>query len=239
MKVYLIIVEISGGVNLGLIVRLAENFNVDEVRLVNPKLDSSEWEKARIFSARASGRLSEIIRIYNSFDEAIKDLDYVVGTSAIISEDTACIERRALEASEAMELITKSKFKKVGIVFGREATGLRSDEIMKCDILVNIASNPEYRTLNIANSVAIILYLLYINRIKMPKRPYIKPASKIYRDRLIDYFRELSKVVLQDEVHIERATKAFSNVINRALPDYKETRLIMGILRRCLLRLER
>jgi len=45
------------------------------------------------------------------------------------------------------------------IVFGRDTTGLTKDEIGICDLMTTIETSPAYRSLNIANAAAIILYL--------------------------------------------------------------------------------
>ena len=49
-----------------------------------------------------------------------------------------------------------------GDVFGRERHGLTNEEMQRCQFLVNIPSNPEYSSLNLAQAVQIIGYELRV-----------------------------------------------------------------------------
>lgn len=231
VEIHIILVEPVGGVNLGLIARLIENFEASGIRLVNPKLSDEQIEVAYKFSARAQKILDKVGR-YESLEDAIKDLDIVFATSAIVSGQPL---RKHLTPSEAVDLVYNMGYKTVGIVFGREATGLTNSEIALCDLMINIESSKRYRALNLANSVAIILYNFYARR-SVRKR---KAAPKILRKKAVEYFYNLSRMVSNDPLYSDRAARAFSNIINRGAPDSKEIRLILGVLRRLNIYIER
>lgn len=224
VRIKVILVEPVGGVNLGLIARLVENFEVHELRLVNPKLDHEQMEIAYKFSARAQ-RVLDNLNVFNKLSDAIKDLDLVFATSAVVSEQPL---RKHLTPAEAVRLVSEGSYKAVGIVFGREASGLTNSEIALCDLLINIESSRRYRALNLANAVAIILYNFYI-RERVFKR---RSAPRILRIKTVEYFYNLSQVVTKDPLYSEKAAKAFSNIVNRGAPDSKEIRLVLGVLRR-------
>jgi len=223
-SIYVVLVEPVGGVNLGLIARLIMNFDAKGLKVVNPKYDETQLEIAYRFSARAQ-QVIDNIEVHSSLKDAIKDMDITFATSAIISDEPI---RKHLTPVEAAELVYRSGYNKVAIVFGREATGLTNEEIAMCDLLINIESSSKYRALNIANAASIILYNFYIMR----KRSRRRPAPRVLRERAVIYFHNLSRVVAKDELYVERAARAFSNILNRSAPDTKEIRLILGILRR-------
>lgn len=236
MKVYLILVGLQGGVNLGLITRLAENFIVEEIRLVKPELKNEDIKKAWIFAARARKILDKKLKFFNELEEAVKDMDIVFATSAVSADTGANIRRRAVTPEEAVRISIKGGYNNIGLVFGRESTGLTNEELDKCDSLITIEANPIYRTLNIAMSVAIVLYVFFTKR-ETEKKP--KFASRELRSRTINYFYDISIITTENTDYAERATKAFSNILNRGMPDYKEIKLLMGILRKNFLILKK
>jgi len=224
VDIHIILVEPIGGINVGLISRLIANFEAKSLRLVNSHLDDEQIELAYKFSARADNVLDNAYN-FKDLREAIKDLDLVFATSAITGKHPL---RKYVTPREAADLVYKSGYRNVGIVFGRESTGLTNEEISLCDLLINIESSPGYRTLNIANSVAIILYNFYIKRRRIGR----KAAPRILREKSVEYFFRLSQYVSSDPIYCERAARAFSNIINRGGADTKEIRLILGLLRR-------
>lgn len=224
MDLYVILVEPVGGVNVGLIARLIANFEGKSLRLVNSKLDNEQIEVAYKFSSRANKVLDNVDN-YDSLEEAINDLDIVFATSAITSKHPL---RKYLTPSEAADLVYDRGYKKVGVVFGRESTGLTNDEIALCDLLINIESSKKYRTLNIANSAAIVLYHFFSRKTGFRRIA----ASRHLRLRAIDYLNRLSSYVSDDQIYRDRVARAFSNILNRGGPDNKEMRLVLGLLRR-------
>ena len=237
MKIYLVLVGLTGGVNLGLIARLTENFDAEEIRLVEPEITREMMEKAWIFSARARKVLDEKIKVYNKLSDAVSDLDIVFATSAVTSESGANVRRRAITPMEAAEVAIKGGYEKVGIVFGREATGLTNEEIDECDMLITIESSPRYRALNIANSVAVILYVFFVARDLFKKRR--EPAPRDLRKRTVDYFHNGALFATEDEEYAERVARVFTNILNRSSPDNKEIKMLIGVFRRAYIKLKR
>ena len=70
-----VFVEPENPENLGFIARLAENFEFD-IRLVNPEFNLQESRKT---ANNAQEKLRDA-RIFDSTDEAVKDLELVIGT---------------------------------------------------------------------------------------------------------------------------------------------------------------
>jgi len=225
MKVSIILVEIEGGVNLGLITRIAKNFNVNDIRLVNPKLSDEDWELAEIFASKAKDTL-EKVKIYDTLEETLKDLEIIFATSAKTAVRESDFRRKFITPKEAAEIIARNR---VGIVFGRESTGLTTDEIDKCDMLIHIPTSKKYQTLNLSHSVAIILYEFFMNKEFKDKR---KIAPKKSRDRLIEEFRKLAFYTTNNKDYIIKATTAFKNMVNRGRVDPREVNIVLGIIRK-------
>jgi len=153
-RLRLVLVGTEGSVNLGMIARLADNFDVDELYLVSPKASIEEAER---YAARAAYRLYEA-RIVASLPEALADATLSICTSALSSErDTLRIPLPPWEAAEAAARTPGT----VALVMGRESVGLTRSEIAHCTLLSTIPASPRYPVLNLANATAIYLYELY------------------------------------------------------------------------------
>jgi len=228
MRLYIILVEIEGGINLGLITRLADNFDVEEIRLVNPKLTDEEYELAEIFASHSKHRLKEY-RFLKNLDEAIEDLDIVFATSAKATREGSGFRRRYITPMEAVEMAGRYG-DKVGIVFGRESTGLTIEEIGKCNLLIYIPTSEKYRALNITHAAAIILYEFYIRREDITSKYIKKKVDKELINRALEYFETLANKVIKDDEYKQKSVYAFKNILYRGRPDYREIKIVLRVL---------
>ena len=227
MKVIVILVEPEKAGNLGLIARLCENFEVDELRLVSPKIPEEMMVEAELFASRAKETLSRA-KIHENLRSALEDVDLSIATSAIVRRGGPNLRRRAITVSDLDHVFSEVEAESVAFVFGRESRGLSNDEIELCDLLLTIESSDKYRTLNLACSVAIVLHKTFLVR-KKPK--YRRLASRELVERAISYFTLLAQRAFRDERR-EKAVISFSRLLFRSLPDHREITLLLGVLRR-------
>jgi tRNA/rRNA methyltransferase len=150
----IILVEPQMAENIGMAARAMMNFGLTEMRLVAPR---GGWPKKGA-KAAASGavRVLDEARLYATAREAIGDLNFVLATTARergqmkrvwSPEEGLRKAHRRLEAGE-----------KVGILFGRERTGLENDEISLADAIVTFPVNPAFPSLNLAQAVLLVGY---------------------------------------------------------------------------------
>lgn len=149
-----ILVEPQLGENIGSAARAMGNFGLDRLRLVNPR---EGWpnEKARVFSAGAD-RILEGVAVYPDLRAALADVKYAIAATArergmakpVMGADGAAAEARAhLAAGE-----------EVALVFGRERTGLYTEEVSLCDAILTLPVNPAFASLNLGTCVAVTAY---------------------------------------------------------------------------------
>ncbi len=222
----LVLVETEGSVNLGLIARLCENFEVDELVLVKPK---ASLEEAKRYAARAAWRLDEA-RIVDSMDEALEGVDLSVCTSA--HHSTGRAERIPVDVREAAERMAAEKGR-VALVMGRESVGLTLEELAKCDLMASIHASPRYPSLNLANATAIALYEVYRARMGGVER---RPATSETRRLLEAYSRALSTLVVSDKQKAEEVAIAMRRLAGIA--EEQEARLLLYLLSRACTRLQ-
>ena len=155
MEVSFILVEPAVPENVGAAARAIKTMGFGDLRLVNP-CDHLEM-KARML-AHASNDILESAKVYQSLEEAIKDVDFVFATSA----KQRWVKLDIIPCNELTDFIEKKgdTINSIAIVFGREESGLTNEEIALCHRVSNIPLKTQYPSLNLAQSVMIYAYTL-------------------------------------------------------------------------------
>jgi tRNA/rRNA methyltransferase len=169
MDVYFILVEPAVPENVGAAARAIKTMSFSMLRLVNP-CDYLSMEAKKL--AHGSVEILSSAEVFSSFEQAIQDLDFVIGTSA----KNRRVKHDYYPADRLVEIIHKkgSSICSVGIVFGREEYGLSNEEAGRCDILCTIPMAAKYPSLNLSQAVMIMAYELS----GLPIDPHIKMAVK-------------------------------------------------------------
>ncbi|MCP8316199.1 MAG: TrmJ/YjtD family RNA methyltransferase [archaeon] len=228
-RISIALVEPIYEVNVGHIARVMKNFGLEELLLINPKVDLS---KARKFASHGVDILERAKE--TSFDELKKSFDMIVGTTAIVAKRQSKILRKALTPEDLAENL-KDFSGNLCLLFGREATGLKNEELKLCDLVVSINTGTEYRTLNISHSVAIILYEISKLRIEVHK----EIASREDKDRTIEYSVKLARICGFQEHKLPLLEEAMRKLLGKSRPTPRELYLMMGLLREAILALQR
>ena len=150
----IILVEPQLAENIGMAARAMANFGLSELRLVTPR---NGWPKKGSHSA-ASGatHILDRAKVYESAREAIADLNYVLATTRRERGQM----KRVLGPEEALHDAYRriGAGEGVGILFGRERTGLENDEISLADAIVTFPVDPAFASLNLAQAVLLVSY---------------------------------------------------------------------------------
>ncbi len=226
----IVVVGIEGEINMGFIVRLCKNFNVDELAIVKPQINP--WsEEVKRFAANGIDYLySGRVKVYETLDEALKNIGISACTSGVVSIDGIDILRRAIELSEFADIATR--YSDIAVVFGRESVGLTRDEISKCDLLVHIASNPEYPILNLSHAVGITLYVLYKS---LKKSSILNKIDQVHEEQLhiLDkYVEALASIVSSNGLQKDLFTMTFKRLVRRTIVSKSEIGLLITFIRR-------
>jgi tRNA/rRNA methyltransferase len=149
-----ILVEPQLGENIGSAARAMGNFGLSRLRIVNPR---EGWpnEKARVFSAGAD-RILAGAELFPDLRSALSGIHYAFAATArergmakpVLGADGAAAETLARLASG----------EDVALVFGRERTGLYTEEVSLCDAILTLPVNPAFASLNLATCVAVVAY---------------------------------------------------------------------------------
>jgi tRNA/rRNA methyltransferase len=164
------------GENIGAVARAMKNFGLSELRIVSPR---DGWPNAKA-DAMSVGAIDIIknAKIYDDLPSAIANLEYVYATTATPRD----MNKNYVLAQD----LSKTDRSRVGIMFGRENCGLTNEEISYANIILTIDTDPEFSSLNIAHSVAIICYELF----KAEARPDLSNAQESCSKEELEYFFE-------------------------------------------------
>ncbi len=230
MKLYVVLVEPEGPVNIGLVARVSVNFGVEELRLVNPKASIKE---ALRYAAKASSFLSSS-KIYGSLSEALSDVDLSVATTRIVGGRRDVL-RHPVTPWEAAEVA--QSYEKVALVFGRESVGLTRDEINMCDLVSTIPANPEYPVLNLSHAVVVYLYEFWKAR-NVRTHLTLEHASAKEMNLIECYIKEIAEAVIRDKRRVEDVVTSFKHALTKAKLTTGEAMNILYLLRKIYVRVK-
>ena len=150
----IVLVEPQLGENIGMVARAMANFGLSELRLVAPR-DGWPSDKARAAASKADHVIDGAI-VYDTLEDALADLNFVYATTARMRDGFKPV-RSPIVASKTL----KAKYdagEKVGILFGREKSGLSNEQVALADEIVTFPVNPAFASLNIAQAVLLMSY---------------------------------------------------------------------------------
>jgi len=150
----MVLVRPQMGENIGAAARAMLNFGLDRMRLVAPR---DGWPNPRaVAMASGAGRVLDHAGVFGDLGAALADCDYVFAATApgrelakpVLSPERAMEQARALAAAG----------KRVAILFGPERAGLENDDIARANAIVTVPVNPQFFSLNLAQSVLLMAY---------------------------------------------------------------------------------
>ncbi|MFK8250921.1 RNA methyltransferase [Ancylobacter terrae] len=149
-----ILVEPQLGENIGSAVRAMGNFGLSRLRVVNPR---EGWPNPKAVTfASGADRILDGAEVYPDVRAAIADLNFLIATTA---RDRSMV-KPVLGADEAAAATATrlAAGEDVGILFGRERTGLYTEEVSLCDVILTLPVNPAFASLNLGTAVAVVAY---------------------------------------------------------------------------------
>ena len=212
--------------NIGACARAIKNFNFKKLVLINPKPIFPN-DKILATSVGAKDIINKSKK-YDDLEKALGKIDILIATSARFRNKN--IKHINLED------LKKINFKKrVGFLFGSEASGLSNEEVSYANYTLQIPTNPDFKSLNLSHSLIIIAQyvasLIKLKNIPFKKSKKVKSASKKEIQSMLGLC-----IKNLDEINFfrpkEKRPKMLENLRNifykMDLSD-KETRILSGV----------
>ena len=225
MRVRVVLVEPEKPGNIGAVARSMKNFNLYDLWIVNSKTPLTL--EARAFATHGYDVLTRAKKV-KTLKQGLRNLDLVVGTSSIVATSKSNLARVPVTPFELARRISTFKGN-MGILFGRESSGLSNEEVEACDFIVTIPASGKYNVLNIASAASIVFYELF--RARTARRgPML--ASKAVKVRLLLQFGRLVNLTGVQRHKRRLVQRSFRNIISRSFMTRREASLLLGVFRR-------
>ena len=226
-NIYFILVRPQMGENIGSVARAIKNFNIKYLRIVNPRCN---WPNQKALATSVGAKdILKSVKIFDSVEKSIEDLDIILASSSRVRR----VNKKIISVSDIKKKIIKEK--KVGILFGSEASGLSNDEINCASHLVKIPSNKKFSSLNLSHSAIIFCFELFKHFSKKKIEYKTAYKSSIARKSEVNKFLNFiiegldKKGFLQPEHKRQSMIRNINNIFHRINLSEKEIRILLGI----------
>jgi tRNA/rRNA methyltransferase len=225
-RISVVLVGTQSPGNIGMVCRAMKNMGLADLRLVNPcSVDHLDAVKFAV-SARD---LLEQARIFTSLEEAIADCEFSVATTrrhgkyrSEISTPDQIVERFS----------TCAPGSRLALVFGREDSGLTTDEVALCRWQSTIETADEYGSLNLSQAVLIFCYEFLKGAAPTPVESAARELAGT--GSLEPFYAHLQRTLLrigylnpQNPDHMMRTMR---RIFSRAELDEREVSSLRGLL---------
>lgn len=174
---------------------------------------------------------------HDTLAEAVADCRLVLGCTA--RSRRIQLEELTPRLGAQRMLADAATGAEVGLVFGRERTGLTNEELQLCHLAVHIPANPDYSSLNLAAAVQVLSYELRM-ALLADVAESAEPADSERREppashaELEGFYTQLADTLDAIDFHKGRAPESamrkLRRLFNRAGMDAREVRILRGVL---------
>lgn len=219
-------------VNIAGAVRALLNMGLGRLRLVRP----AEFDSYRIAGiAHGSEPLLERVEFFDTLDDALADCVHVVGTTARRRTATF-VWQHPREAAPELLALAATTTAPIALVFGREDKGLSNEDLDRCDRVLTIPTNPRHPSINLAQTVLLVTYELWIAG-SASQRDLPKPRRRADRlanvEEMASLFEQTERALHRIDFFKKRRPDAIMRtiraILRRAQLDTREANLLRAI----------
>jgi tRNA (cytidine32/uridine32-2'-O)-methyltransferase len=233
-NIRVVMVETTHPGNIGAAARAMKTMGYNNLYLVKPKVYPNAEATAR--AAGADDILSTAI-VCDSLEDALQGCVTVVASTA----RPRTISHPVFTPREyAPKLFEMLKLGPVALVFGRESSGLSNEELEYCNAILQIPTNPEFSSLNVASAVQILCYefnqLLQPDAVdKIDAESDDKGKTRLATADEMTYFYEHLEQSMIDVDFLNpqqprKLMRRLKSLFNRAHMDENEVSILRGFL---------
>ncbi len=228
-KLYIILVEPNGPLNVGSVARLCSNFEVKELRIVSPKCDIFSLE-AKKMAVKGQIYLDNC-KIFDNLKDALSDCDLVLASCGRIDVSKNLFFGSSEEIFSW--ILSFKKINNLAIVFGREDRGLTNNELLLANKTFNIPTSKTNPSLNLSHAVSIVLYELNRSSKRNSKKE-LEIFNLASSKQIYDSFMEIEEMLLRVGYLLKHTSRPkiskFKSYILRANTSMHEINVLRGII---------
>jgi TrmH family RNA methyltransferase len=223
--VRIVLIDPSHPGNIGSVARAMKNMALSDLVLVRPR--SFPHAESTALAAGADDILAGA-RVVQSVEEAVADCSFIAGTT---SRPRSYYWEFTTPRDVAGRIVALAPENRAALLFGSERYGLATEDLNLCNVLVRIPANPEYCSLNLAMSVQLAGYEIFMAREQPQSHTQLEMALAPSGD-VEHFYAHLNEVL--NEIDFEDRTghlmERLRRLFNRAQLDRNELNILRGIL---------
>jgi TrmH family RNA methyltransferase len=223
--VRIVLIDPSHPGNIGSVARAMKNMALADLVLVRPR--SFPHAESTALAAGADDILANA-RIVESVEQAVADCAFIAGTT---SRPRSYYWEFTTPRDVAGRIVALGPENRAALLFGSERYGLATEDLNLCNVLVRIPANPEYCSLNLAMSVQLAAYEIFMAREQPQSRTQLEMALAPSGD--VEHFYAHLHEVLNEIDFADRTghlMERLRRLFNRAQLDRNELNILRGIL---------
>lgn len=216
--------------NIGSTARVMKNMGFTRLVTVRPTVLPTHPEALRM--AVGAADLLHAATVYDSLEEAASEMQFLIGTSRRVGKN----RQDFITLPEIGNKLT-SKLK-MGVLFGAEERGLTNKELALCHLVAMIPSDPEFGSLNLAQSVAVVTYQMRLHFLTGEKatHDFSDPLPSLASVESIEgMYGHLEKVLTDIRFLVKNNTfhmmRSLRGLFGRTGLTEREVRILRGICR--------
>ena len=154
--------------NIGACARAMKNFNFSKLVVIDPK---PTFPNDKILATSVGAK--EVIKkakLFDNFESSLSEFDVLIATSSRF-------RNKNIKHISLNDLNRINFNKRIGFIFGSEASGLSNYEISYVNCTMNIPSNHKFKSLNLSHSLILVCYSLF--ELLSKKKTNYKKSKKI------------------------------------------------------------
>jgi len=241
-KPIIVLVRPQLGENIGKAARAMLNFGLTEMRIVNPR---DGWPNPSAGPAAAGADIVlDQAKVYASTAEAIADCEHVYATTVRKRGVT-----KPVVGPDGAAQLFHSQSGRHAVLFGREASGLETEDVALARHILTVPINPEFGSLNLAQAVILVAYewsrtereqnevhdaSATVANLVQPtaEEELLPPAPQSELDGLIAHLESLlsTRGYFLPEARREATARTLRNVLTKPAWNHLEIRTLRGVL---------
>lgn len=218
--------------NIGSTARAMKVMGLKRLYLVNPQ--SFPDPHATALASSADDVLDQAV-VCHSLREALEGV-HVAAALTARRRDLAAPSANLREAAEQLTQLAQNN--QIAFVFGNETNGLSNEQVLQCNLLVHVPTNPDYSSLNLAAAVQLVTYELRmaagLNSFQdWPDAPQLATQEQV--EGMLEHLQQtLTEIGYLNPANPKRLMPKLRRLYQRSALEAEEIDLLRGIYTKTL-----
>ncbi|QRN41851.1 MAG: RNA methyltransferase [Neisseriaceae bacterium] len=247
-NIYVILCHTSHPGNIGSAARAMKTMGLSQLILVSPNIIATSQtpnpplfdrnnpdtftipEESFILASGAKDILTQA-QFFSTLDEAIKPMHLTCALSSRKREISAPLQSPREIMPEIIQFAQNEQ--KIAFIFGSETFGLNIEEVSLCNRLITINGNPDYFSLNLAQTVQVVAYELFsqLNHPITSLKQYPNLSTRKEVLGLVEHFEvTMQEIGFFEKRNKKRLMRRIQRMIDKSNIEKEEIDILRGFL---------